>query len=131
MTGLPALATAKAIELARLRSPSRLAAKVAATTPITTGHRTVEPNATRNPVATPAAGQNTAMPSVLSSKARLRRAARKKTIATKIEITHGGHTRDEGAGGASVVAASKLIVLTRYTYAVQPELRLELRWLAG
>jgi hypothetical protein len=30
-----------------------------------------------------------------------------------------------------VVAASKLIVLTRYTYAVQPELRLELRWLAG
>jgi hypothetical protein len=30
-----------------------------------------------------------------------------------------------------VVAASKPIVLTRYTYAVQLELRLELRWLAG
>ena len=42
-------------------------------------------------------------------------------IATEIEITHGGHTRDESVGGASVVAASKLIVLTRYTYAVQLE----------
>jgi len=71
------------------------------------------------------------MPSVLSSKARLRRAARKKAIATEIEITHGGHTRDNGAGGASVVAASKLTVLTRYTSAFQLELRLELRWLAG
>jgi hypothetical protein len=71
------------------------------------------------------------MPSVLSSKARLRRAARKKKIATEIEMIHGGHTRDKGAGGASVVAASKLIVLTRYTYAIQLELRLELRWPAG
>ena len=93
--GLPALATAKTVVLARLRSPSRLAAKVAATTPMTTGHRTVGPNATRNPEATPAAGQNTAMPSVLSSKARLRRAARKKTIATEIEMAHGGHARYE------------------------------------
>src|SRR5260370_28916635 len=95
MTGLLALATAKTVVLARLRSLSRLAAKVAATTPITTGHRAVEPNATRNPVATPAAGQNTAMPSVLSSKARLRRAARKKTIATEIEMTQAGHATDE------------------------------------
>ena len=70
------------------------------------------PNAIRNPVATPAAGQNTAMPSVLSSKARLRRAARKKAIATEIEVTHGGHASHEGAGEASacaVCANSKLI----------------------
>src|SRR6266850_4945456 len=113
MTGLLALATAKTVVLARLRSPSKLAAKVAATTPMTTGHRTVEPNATRNPVATPAAGQNTAMPSVLSSKARLRRAARKKKIATEMEMAHGGHARVECVGGASLVAISKLIVHTR------------------
>src|SRR5882724_10139212 len=113
MTGLLALATAKTVVLARLRSPSRLAAKVAATTPMTTGHRTVEPNATKIPVATPAAGQNTATPSVLSSKARLRRAARKKTIATATEMAHGSHTADERAGGTSLVATSKLIVSTR------------------
>ena len=93
-----ALAKAKTVVLARLRSPSRLAAKVAATTPMTTGHRAVGPSATRNPEATPAAGQNTAMPSVLSSKARLRRAARKKTIATEIEMAHGGHVRDRALG---------------------------------
>src|SRR6476619_6752233 len=104
MTGLPALATAKAVVLARLRSPSRLAAKVAATTPMTTGHRAVGPSATRNPEATPAAGQNTAMPSVLSSKARLRRAARKKTIATEIATAHGGHATYERAGSAPLRA---------------------------
>src|SRR5688500_4242551 len=113
MTGLPALATAKAVVLARLRSPSRLAAKVAATTPMTTGHRTVGPNATRIPEATPAAGQNTATPSVLSIRTRLRRAARKKRIATEIEMAHGGHATDGRAAGTSLVATSKRMVHTR------------------
>ena len=102
---------------------SRLAAKLATTTPITTGHRTVGPNATRKPEATPAAGQNTATPSALSSKARLRRAARKKTIATEIEMAHGGHARCERAGRASLVATSELIVCSPVmAYAIYLEL---------
>ena len=40
--------------------------------------------------AMPAAGQNTATPSDLSSSARLRRAAKKKTIATETEMIHCG-----------------------------------------
>src|SRR3569833_2245140 len=114
----PALATAKTVVLARLRSPSRLAAKVATITPMTTGHRTVEPNATRKPEATPAAGQNTATPSALPSKARLTRAARKKTMATEIEMAHGGRAREECAGDASRVATSALILLTRFAHAI-------------
>src|SRR5262245_58171674 len=108
MRGPLALAKAKIEVLARFRSPSRLAAKVAATTPMTTGHHKAGPNATRTPVATPAAGQNTATPSALSSKARLRRAARKKVIATEIETAHGRH--DKRAGGEPVVVNCKLIV---------------------
>src|SRR5436305_9320488 len=110
MRGPPAFATAKNAVLAKLRSPSRLAAKVAATTPMTTGHRTAEPNATRKPEATPAAGQNTATPSVLSTRERLRCATRKKTIPTMIETAHGGQPADDCAAGASGVANSRLIV---------------------
>jgi len=86
------------------------------------GHRTVGPNATRKPEATPAAGQNTATPSALSSKARLSCAARKKTTATEIETAHGGHVRCERTGRASPVTSSTLIVLTRLAHAIQLEL---------
>src|SRR6185369_17397179 len=109
MTGPHELATAKNIELPRLRSPIKLAARVAATTPVTTGNRTVGPNATRKPVATPAAGQNSAMPSDLSSSARLRRAAKKKTIATEAEMAHGGPAKSGRSSGRLFAAISELI----------------------
>ena len=50
---------------------------VAAIVPITTGQRARGPSAIRTPAATPAAGQKTATPSGLVSRARLSRAARK------------------------------------------------------
>ena len=77
MVASPALAAAKKMELQMPRSPSRLAAMVAAITPATTGHRATEPNPINTPEAIPAAGQNTATPSASSSKARLSFAARK------------------------------------------------------
>ncbi len=73
---VPALHSANTLVLARFRSPNRLAAKVAATTPNATGHRAPGPSATNIPEAIPAAGQNTATPSGVSS-ARLNCAARK------------------------------------------------------
>jgi hypothetical protein len=60
----------------------------------------------------------------LSSKARLRRAARKKTIATEIEMAHGDHATGKYARGTSLVATSKFIVHTRQAYATQLKLPL-------
>src|ERR1700730_13685879 len=77
MTASPAFATAEDTAIQTLRSPSKLAAIVAATTPTTTGHQAAEPRAIKIPEATPAAGQNTATPSTGSSNARLNRAATK------------------------------------------------------
>src|ERR1700733_4256711 len=77
MTASPAFAAAEETELQMLRSPSKLAAIVAATTPTTTGHRAAEPRAINIPEATPAAGQNTATPSTGSSNARLSLAVKK------------------------------------------------------
>ena len=72
-----ALAAAKTMELQTLRSPSRFATKVAAITPMMTGHRAADPATIKTPEATPAAGQNTATPSGFSRRARLSRADRK------------------------------------------------------
>src|SRR5215208_1860751 len=77
MTASPAFATAENTEFQMLRSLSKLAAIVAATTPTTTVHRAAEPRAIKIPEATPAAGQNTATPSTGSSNARLSRACAK------------------------------------------------------
>ena len=64
-------------ELPMLRSPSKLAAIVAATTPTTTGHCAAGTRAIKIPEATPATGQNTATPLTGSSKVRLSRAVQK------------------------------------------------------
>src|ERR1700756_300748 len=77
MTASPAFATAEDTEFQILRSPSKLAAIVAATTPSTTAHRAAEQKAIKTPEATPAAGQNTATPSTGSSNRRLSRAVKK------------------------------------------------------
>src|SRR5258708_9356563 len=55
MTASPAFATAEDTEFQMLRSPSKLAAIVAATTPTTTVHPAAEPRAIKIPEATPAA----------------------------------------------------------------------------
>src|SRR5213079_3584443 len=88
----PALHNAKVTAPAKLLSPKRLAAIVAAPAPIATGHSARGPGAIRTPAATPEAGQNTATPSGFVSKERLNRAARKYTIptaiASPIELAH-------------------------------------------
>ena len=65
---------------------------VAVIVPAMTGHRARGPSAISAPADTPAAGQKTATPSGLVSRARLRRAATKYTIpiatARPIEPTH-------------------------------------------
>ena len=55
------------MELGTFRSPSRLATMVATIVPATTAHRAGGPNAISVPAAMPAAGQNTATPSGVSS----------------------------------------------------------------
>src|SRR3954471_119439 len=91
-TASPALHKAKRTALQRFRSPERLAAMVAAKVPTTTGHRARDPSAIRTPADTPAAGQKTATPSGLVSRARLSRAATKYTMptatASPIQPTH-------------------------------------------
>src|SRR5258705_13150662 len=91
-TASPALHKAKRTALQRFRSPERLAAMVAAVVPTTTGHRARDPRAIRAPADTPAAGQKTATPSGLASRARLSRAAAKYVMptatASPIEPTH-------------------------------------------
>src|ERR1700692_2644659 len=77
MTASPAFATPEDTEFQMLRSPSKLAAIVAATTPTTTGQRAAEPRAIKIPEDHPAAGQNTATPSTGSSNTRLSRAVKK------------------------------------------------------
>src|SRR5260370_38372719 len=81
-TASPALHKAKRTALQRFRSPERFAAMVAAIVPTTTGHRARDPRAIRTPADTPAAGQKTATPSGLVSRARLSRAATKYTMPT-------------------------------------------------
>src|SRR5262249_13135159 len=76
-TASPALQKAKKIDPQRFRSPRRFATTVAAIVPATTGHRAGGPMAIRTPAATPEAGQKTATPSGLVSKARLSLAAKK------------------------------------------------------
>ena len=73
----PALHNAKVTAPAKLLSPKRLAAIVAAAAPMATGHFARGPRAIRTPAATPEAGQNTATPSGFVSRERLNRAARK------------------------------------------------------
>ena len=73
----PALHKAKVAAPAKVLSPNRLAAIVAAAAPIATGHLARGPSAIRTPAATPEAGQNTATPSGFVSSERLSRAARK------------------------------------------------------
>src|SRR6202020_3051104 len=91
-TASPALHKAKRTALQRLRSPERFAPMVAAIVPTTTGHRARDPRAIRTPADTPAAGQKTATPSGLVSRARLSRADRKYTTTTAtaspLEPTH-------------------------------------------
>src|SRR5712675_2371991 len=91
-TASPALHNAKRTALQTFRSPKRLATMVATMVPTITGHRARDPRAIRTPADTPAAGQKTATPSGLASKARLSRAARKYTMptatASPIEPTH-------------------------------------------
>src|SRR6266851_363445 len=81
-TASPALHKAKRTALQRLRSPERFATMVAARVPATTGHRALDPRAIRAPADTPAAGQKTATPSGLVSRARLSCAATKYAMPT-------------------------------------------------
>src|SRR6202048_2627959 len=91
-TASPALHTPKRRALQRHRSPRRFAVMVAAIVPTTTGQRARDPRAIRTPADTPAAGQKTATPAGLVSRARLSRADRKYTTPTAtvspIEPTH-------------------------------------------
>src|SRR5260370_8765748 len=82
MTASPAFATAEDTEFQMLRSPSELAAIVAATTPTTTGHRAAEPKPIKIPEATPAPGQNTSTPSTGSTKTTLSRTVKQQATAT-------------------------------------------------
>ncbi len=77
-----ALHRPKAKAPARLLPASILAATDAATTPVATGTEARRPSAMSAPAATPEAGQNTATPSASLTRARPRRAARKKAQAT-------------------------------------------------
>src|SRR5712675_678616 len=79
----PALHQPKRTAPPTLPSPKRLATRVATMGPTTTGHRARDPRAIRTPADTPAAGQKTATPSGLVSKARLSRAATKYTMPTE------------------------------------------------
>src|SRR6266850_4086275 len=81
-TASPALHKPKRTALQRFRSPERFATMVAAIVPTTTGHRARDPRAISTPADTPAAGQKTATPSGLVSRARLSLAARKYEMPT-------------------------------------------------
>src|SRR5215470_16894335 len=84
-TASPALHRAKRTVLERFLSPRRFATIVAAIAPTATDNRARGPRAIRTPAATPAAGQKTATPSGLVSRARLSCAAKKYAMPTATE----------------------------------------------